>query len=379
MEFICSKNDLSKGVQVVERIVSTRSTLPIIGNILIETMKNTVKVTANNLEIGMEININAKIIKEGSILIPAKTLAGIVSKLPEGEITFKVSDKGVVKIVYGQSHLNIHGLPADEFPNLPKMKEAKSFSIESIKLSTMLEQTVFSVSNSEDKYVLNGVLFETGKNKDSKDDDNIRMVATDGYRLAKRSDKIEGTTGKEVCAIIPAKALNELYRVLDEDDEKEVKIEISNEQASFQYKQIYLISRLIQGQFPDYKQVIPKSSETKITVDAGQLLEACERAAVIAVSAANIIKMEAKAGKLHINASAPDIGNANEVVNADIKGKEKAQAAFNVRLIIEALKVINSEKIVIELSGPLSPGAIKPEKDNNYTYIVMPIRTQETV
>lgn len=378
MEFICAKDDLANSVSIVERIVSTRSTLPIIGNILIETNKNNLKIAANNLEIGMEISVPAKIEKEGSILIPAKTFGGLVTKLPDTEIDFKVSEKGLVRIAYGQSSFSIHGLPSDEFPALPKIKEVKSFSIKSGVLAQMLKQTIFAVSNSEDKYVLNGLLVEMGKSKISGDNSNIRIVSTDGYRLAKRGEEISNIAGKEMSIIVPAKAMGEILRILDAEKEDDVKINVSEEQISIKYKHVHLISRLIQGQFPDYKQVIPKASETKIILERGALLEACERAAVIASAAANIVRMEVKNGKLHIIASAPEVGNADEVVAAEIKGKEKTQIAFNVRLITEALKAIEVNKVEIDLSGPLSPGILKPEKGSEFLYIVMPIRTQET-
>ena len=173
MEFICEKDVLMGGVLVVERIVSSKSTLPIIGNVLVESKKNGIKISANNLELGIEIFLEAKVIKEGSILIPAKTLAAMVSKLPKGSIDFKVSEKGIIKVSYSQSHFSIHGLPPDEFPTLPKIKEEKVITIGSGMFLDMIKKTIFSVSTSEDKYVLNGVLLEIGRSGISGDNSNV--------------------------------------------------------------------------------------------------------------------------------------------------------------------------------------------------------------
>lgn len=374
MEFIISKSDLSYGVGLVERIVSTRSTLPIIGNILFEANKSGLKLSANNLEIGIEIQIKAKVAKEGSILIPAKTLGGIVSKLPDGEISFKLKEKGIINISYKKSNFNIHGLPPDEFPQLPKIKETKTITVPSGLLSEMIEQTVFSASTSEDKYVLNGVLFETGKT--AQDGTTLRMIATDGYRLAKRGAKIDGIT-EVVSVIVPSKTMAEIARIISQDAETPVKISIGADQLSLKCKDVHLVSRLIQGQFPDYRQVIPKSSETKITCELNPLLESIERAGVIASQSANIVKLEVRAGQLHIMAAAPDVGSVDEVLEVETKGKDKSLVAFNVRLMAEALKVMDADKIVLELGEALSPGIMRPAEGNEFIYIVMPIRTQE--
>lgn len=372
MEFVCSKKDLQAGVSIVERIVSTRSTLPIVGNILFEASRGGLKLSANNLEIGIEVSVAARTTKEGSILIPAKTLGEVVAKLPDSEITFKLKEKGVISINYKKSNINIHGLPADEFPQLPHIKEGKSFNLETKLFAEMIEHTIFASSNSEDKHVLNGILMEIGK----QDTTNLRMVATDGYRLAKRAEKIAGLD-ISMNMIVPARALNEVLRILQAETEGQVKITASADRISFKHQEVYLVSRLIQGQFPDYKQVIPKGSDTRVSIETQALLAAAERAAIIAQQSANIIKIEVRSSQLKILATAPDVGSVEEVLEVETKGKEKAQVAFNVRLITDALKVIETEKISLELGETLNPGLMRPVKGPDYIYIVMPIRTQE--
>lgn len=378
MELICDKKDLQVGVATVEKIVTTRSTLPIIGYILFEASKNGLKLSANNLEMGIELDVKSKVGKDGSILIPAKTLSGIVSKLPETKVEFKLTEKGTVRITYDKSYFNVHTLPPDEFPVLPKVKNGKSFTIAADVFANMIKQTIFSASNNEEKYVLTGVLMEFGKGSLPGDQTNIRMIATDGYRLAKRGEKVKLSDAIKGSVIVPAKALQEIYRILDISNESsEVEIIFSNEQIAFKYNGVYLTSRLIQGQFPDYKQVLPKKSSTIITLKTRDLLKAAERTAVIASGSANIVRFEIKNGKLHLFASTPDVGTVDEELDADIKGEGSNQIAFNIRLITDVLKVIDTPEVIIELTGSLGPGVIRQPEKGEYLYIVMPIRTQE--
>jgi DNA polymerase III subunit beta len=380
MDFICEKKELQAGVSAVEKIVATRSTLPIIGYILFETSKSGLKISANNLEMGIELGIKSKVSKEGAILVPAKTLSGIVSKLPDTQVTFKMTEKGTMRISFGQSNFHVHTLPPDEFPVLPKVKEGKSLTVNAEVLAEMIRQTIFAVSASEDKYVLTGVLMEFGKSAVAGEETNFRLVATDGYRLAKRGEKIKLKEEVKGRVIVPAKALQELLRIVEMGQgDEEVKINFSNDQISFKCGEVFLVSRVIQGQFPDYRQVMPKKSTTRISVKTDAFLESAERAAVIAAGSANIVRFETKNGKLHLFASTPDVGTVDEVVEAEIKGEAKNAVAFNIRLITDVLKVINTEEVVLELSENLGPGVIKEDGAKDYLYIVMPIRTQEAV
>ncbi|OGC05562.1 DNA polymerase III subunit beta [candidate division WOR-1 bacterium RIFOXYD2_FULL_36_8] len=376
MEFVINKEDLSYGVGLVERIISSRTTLPVTANILFDAKKGELKLSANNLEIGMEVSLKAKIAKEGAVLIPAKTLGGIVSKLPTGEISFNLKERGIVNISYKKSNFNIHSLPPDEFPQISKVKEVKSLEVEAKILVEMLEQVVFAASTTEEKHVLNGILLETGKTP--ADDTTFRMVATDGYRLAKVGAKIS-SVGGALSVVVPSKAMSEVLKVFSQD-QSSAKIVVGVDQISFKSENVHIVSRLIQGQFPDYKQVIPRSSDTKVNIDLISFLAAVERAAVIASQCANIVKIEVRGKQLHIMASAPDVGSVDEELEVEIKGKEKSLVAFNVRLVADALKVIDAEQITLELGESMSPGIIKPVEAkglSSFVYIVMPIRTQE--
>jgi DNA polymerase-3 subunit beta len=203
------------------------------------------------------------------------------------------------------------------------------------------------------------------------------MVATDGYRLAKRGEQIDLKGDPGISVIVPSRALLELAKILEGKNAEELKVTVASDQISFRYADAYLVSRLIQGQFPDYKQVIPKKSATRVTLNTRELLRAAERAAVIASGSANVTSFEVKNGKMHISANTPDVGSVAEVLSAEVKGGEKARASFNVRLITDVLSVIAQEKVVLEFGEGLSPGVIRPVEGGDYLYIVMPIRTQE--
>jgi DNA polymerase-3 subunit beta len=379
MEFTCEKSDLQKGVSAVERIVAARSTLPIVSYVLFQADKTGLRLSANNLDLGVELGLPAKVTKEGAILVPAKTLGGIVSRLPDTKISFKLTEKGTIIISFGQSNFNVHTLPPDEFPALPKVKDGKTFSLPTNLFASMIKQTIFSVSSSEDKHVLTGVLLDLGKGMVG-DDSSIRLVATDGYRLAKRGEKIKIKDDVKGKVIIPAKALQELFRLIELDGgEDELNIHFSGDQISFRFSDVALVSRIIQGQFPDFRQVLPKKSGNKLVMNRRVLLEAAERAGVIASGSANIVRFEIKGGKLHLFASTPDVGTIDEIVEAEIKAEVKSQIAFNIRLIVDVLKVMETEKIVLELSDNLGPGILKEDGGSDYVYVVMPIKTQEGV
>lgn len=375
MNFSCSREDLYRAIQIVEKAVSFKSTLPIIGNILLETAKEGLKLYSNDLEIGIEGTIPAKISGPGVILIPAKTLSAIVSKLPEEEVFFNVNERARLEIICGSSRFNLNTLSSDEFPALPVVKKEKSFQIPSSLVKEMVEEVVLAASTDESKHILNGVLLEA----EGKD---LTLVATDGYRLAKYTSKLKNPAIGKINIIVPAKAFNQLVFVInqtqktaEEATESSVEVGVCADQISFKYDNVYFVSRLIQGQFPNYKQVIPKDFKVELIGSRKILQEAFERAAVIAASSANIVKLKVAEDKLYLAATTPDLGSSTEWVAVKIKGPGTVQVAFNVKLILEILKTLSSEEVIFSLTGALSPGLIKPLEEKDYLYIIMPIRT----
>ncbi|HAR63467.1 MAG: DNA polymerase III subunit beta [Candidatus Margulisiibacteriota bacterium] len=375
MEFSCQKEDLAKAVQIVEKAVGTKSTLPIIGNILIETTVNGIKLASNNLEIGIEVIIPATILSAGKILAPAKTLGSIVSKLPDAEVNIEIFDNQVIKINCGQSKFNIHGLAADEFLMLNKVTDGENITINAMHFKEMIRQVIFSVSLDESKHILNGVYFQFGYNPEQKE--KFRMVSTDGYRLALKEGEIEQAVTNPINFVIPTKALNEVASIIQTNEEDNMVLNFSSDQVAFTYKNNYLVTRIIQGQFPDFNQVIPKSSLTKLLINRKNFLEAAERCSIIASSSANIIKLELSNNKLLITARTPDVGEFSELIDVDMSGDSETQISFNVRLLIDVLKIVSDEKVSLNFSGTLNPGVIKPEGKESYLYVIMPIRTTD--
>lgn len=376
MNFSCKKENLYRAIQIVEKAVSFKSTLPIIGNILLETTKEGLKLYSNDLEIGIEVTISAKITSAGLILIPAKTLSNIVSKLPEEEILFNVNERAKLEIICGSSRFNLNTLSPDEFPPLPVVKKEKTLQISAELFKEIIEEVILATSSDESKHVLNGVLLELeGK--------ELVLAATDGYRLAKYGAKLKTPSPGKINIIIPSKALNQLIFVINQTQKTQeaadnlVDVAISVDQISFKYGNVYFVSRLIQGQFPNYKQVIPKEFKTELVCHRKALLDAFERAAIIASASANIVKLKMTDSKLYITATTPDLGTSTEWVEVRTKGEAKVQVAFNVKLILDVLKTLDDQEIIFGLTGALSPGLIKPLKEKDYFYIIMPIRTVE--
>lgn len=373
MNFSCFKEDLSKAVSIVERSVGSKNSLPVMGNILIETLENEIKLSANNLEIGMEVTIPARIETPGKVLAPAKTLGSIVSKLPNDEVTVEVMDNQVINISCNQSKFNIHGMEADEFLKLSYLSEGTTIEIDANNFKDMIKHVIFSVSNDESKHILNGVYFEFAWDDESKD--KIRLVSTDGYRLALKEGTISNIISEKSTFVIPTKALNEISGVISGNDDEKIIIKVHNDQVSFAYKNNYLITRIIQGQFPDFNQVIPQSSASTIIINKKDLLSASERCAIIASTSANIIKLENDGTKLLISAKTPDVGEVSELIDVEVIGEDKATVSFNVKLIIDSLKIINDEKIELNLTGSYNPGLLKVNGRDDYKYVIMPIRT----
>lgn len=374
MKLYVGYEDLQKGMQAVEKAVSTRSTLPIISNILIEAEKGgKLKLSGNDLEIGVEVNLSATIERSGAILAPAKTLSGIISKLPREKVFIEVDDSNNIKIECNRSKFNIRGITAIDFPRVTRLSNAKNIKLNKNILGEMIKRTLFSVSTDESKQVLNGILFDINK-------EDLCLVATDGYRLALKRSNIGRANSSKVSIIVPNKALSELVRMIKEGDEDEVELGICNDQISFDLGDIYIISRLIQGKFPDYNLVIPKESKTSIEILRKDFLEATERSAVIASMSANIIKLEVSDGKLLITASSSEVGSVSELLDVSISGKSRTKISFNVRLILDVLRNMEDDYIEMSLGeDELSAGVIKAKGKMDYTYVLMPIRTVETV
>ena len=369
MELKCEKNELLKGISIALKAVSDRSTLPVIGNLFLEAKDNYLTIISNNLEIAIKLKIPAEITKEGNILVPAKIFFNIVSKLPNETIELIVDSNKIIKVNCGYSKFNIHGLPVDDFPEIEMVKDYVKFEISSSILKDYLKRVIFAVSLDETKVVVNGVYFDKAT-----EDETLKFVATDGFRLAKSEIKI---ANKEIISnIIPTKTISELINIISNlKDDTNIEIYNSKEQITFKIENILLVSRVIQGMYPKYNMIIPSSSETKLLINRKEFLEASERSLIIASEKSNIVKFEVGNNKLHITANTPSLGDVSELVDVKIEGVENSEISFNIRLILDFLKTISDEEVVIELSGNKTAGKFTVKDKDDYLYIVMPIKT----
>ncbi|OCL28436.1 DNA polymerase III subunit beta [Orenia metallireducens] len=367
MRIELNKKDFYEGIQTVNRAVSSKATLPILSGILLKTEEDRIKLVATDLEIGIKFYVDANIIKEGSIVLPAKYFTSIVRELPDDKIILTAEpSNNTAQIKCGQAQFNIHGSSSDEFPLLPKMNSGINFTISQGIFKEMIDQVKFAISEDISKPFLTGGLLKF-------EEEHLVLVTTDTYRLSYRRIKFNeiDITGKRV--IIPNKTLNEISKLLN-NNENLVKVLITDNQILFEFSGVTIVSRLIDGQFPSYKQVIPNKNNTKAIINRIELLNATKRASLLAKKDSNIIKINLEENQLVITSNVPEIGQAYERIPISLTGQE-TEIAFNATYMMDCLKVISSEEVILELSGSLSPGVIKDNSEDEYIYIIMPVRS----
>lgn len=367
MNLTIAKDQLINGLQAVQNVVSTRTTLPILSNVLLRAEGDRLELTATDLDVTVSCAVEAKVKKGGSSTVPVKKLFGIARELGAGEIDLEVDDKNICAVRSGPSYYKIHGLGADEFPPMPKFKEDKKVTIKQETLKSMMKKTSFAISTDEARYVLNGIFI-------SLKDHKMTMVATDGRRLALVDEEVDVSEKSQGEFIVPAKAVNELNRLLQ--DKGDVEIKFTDNQAAFTLKDekassILIITKLIEGNYPNYKQVIPGETKERIALPREEFLHALKRAEIMTSEKANSVKMAFGKNNLAITANAPEVGEARESIAVNYKGKEMA-IAFNPKYLIDPLNALTNDEVFIELIDELSPGVLKI--NGPFLYVVMPMR-----
>ena len=367
MNLTITKEQILSGLQAVQNVVSSRTTLPILSNVLVRAEKDRVEFTATDLDVTVACSVEAKVKKPGATTVPVKKLFGIVRELNGNEIDIETDDKNITSIRSGSSFYKIHGLSADEFPPMPKFKDDKKVSLQQENVKAMMKKTSFAVSTDESRYVLNGIFFSLKDNK-------MTLVATDGRRLALVDEEVDISEKSAGEFIVPAKAVNELNRLLQEKGDIEIKY--GENQASFALKDdkgfsVLVISKLIEGNYPNYKQVIPAEAKERIALVREEFLQALRRAEIMTSDKANSVKMTFGKNQLAITANSPEVGEARETLAVNYKGKEIA-IAFNPRYLIEALTALAEDEVFFELIDELSPGVVKI--NGPFLYVVMPMR-----
>jgi DNA polymerase III subunit beta len=355
------KETLLEGIQVVQNVVSTKSSLPILSNILLENRGQMLKMNSTDLDIGISCELPVEIIEEGAITISAKRFSDIVKEMPSGDILITAKKNNQVDIEGNKCRFKLIGLPKEEFPKFPEFKDKEVIKIEQKILKEMLRMTSFSVSHEESRYVLNGILVEIIN-------DTISLVATDGKRLAKMNKKLTSPIKKDVSVIIPIKAISEIYRNLK--DEGMVSLIMGTNQVLFDINGILIATRIIEGEFPNYKQVIPAPVSPKIKINTQIFLSAIRRANLLATPDFQAIKIEVFSEKIVISKTTPDVGESREEVSVQYGGKELI-VGFNPQFLIDVLKNINEEEIEMELLGPDKAGVIRL---GDYLYLALPMK-----
>ena len=367
MNLTISKEQLINGLQTVQNVVSTRTTLPILSNVLLRAEADRIELTATDLDVTVSCSVEAKVKKTGASTVPVKRFFGIVRELTNLEMDVEVDDKNACSIRSGASFFRINGLSADEFPPLPNFKEDKKVVIPQDTLRTMLRKTSFAISTDEARYVLNGIFV-------SFKDHKMTLVATDGRRLALVEEEIDFPESGQGEFIIPAKTVNELTRLLQEKGD--VEIRYAENQASFTLKNeknasILVISKLVEGHYPNYRQVIPAETKERVALSREDLMHALRRAEIMTSEKANSVKLSFGKNKLEITANSPDVGEAKETLAINYKGPEMA-IAFNPKYVIDPLNALSNDEVFFELIDELSPGVLKI--NGPFLYVVMPMR-----
>jgi DNA polymerase-3 subunit beta len=364
------QENLARGLQVVSRAVSTRSTLPVLNNVLLRTEDGGLKLTATNLEIGITYWVPGKIDTAGAITVPARLLADIVAGLPANErVDLELQAQETLHIKAGRLETHVKGIDAEEFPAIPTAGERPTTRVPQNILRVALGEVTFAAATDEARPILTGVLARF-------EGDKLTLAAADNYRIAVKTIAVLDPV-EETSLVVPARSLHELSRVLsDTDDPVDIVLSPSRNQILFHLEGIDVVSRLIDGQFPNYQQVLPKGFTTKATVDRDQLLKAVRLASLIASSSANIVKLQVgKDAEIGLTVSAAtDIGDNRSEVEAAVEG-DGTTIAFNARYLLDVLTNVDTEQFSLELNGPLSPGVFRPVGDGQYVHVVMPVKT----
>ena len=365
MKLVCPRAELTKAVSLAASAVSTKSSLPVLNNLLFEVDKNGLVVTGTDLEIGLRCRVKVEVIEPGAITIPAKKMTEILRELEEGEVELS-SDGNKAELKADKNTFRLPGIAAEDYPNFPSYRKEKSVTLPVATLLAMIRKTSFSVSVDETRYVLQGALLQVAGKK-------ARMVSTDGHRLSFVEKEAEKSS-EDMQAVVPSKALAELAKVLEGSDGS-VTVYFTDNQLFVELGEVTLFSRLIDGQFPNYEQVIPKKNELSFTAETEALAKAAKRVAVMAQDKGNSIKLSLKENSLEISAATPDLGEAQGELDVAYKGGAITMA-FNARYLLDVLKSLESERVEVRMSTPLSPCLVGPEGgDGSSKYVIMPMRT----
>ncbi len=366
MKFTCTQENLSKGLTLVSRAASRNVTLPILNNVLLVAEQNSIQLQTTNLELAVSVTIRGKIESPGRYTVQSRLLAEFMSFLEHENITLELTDAGLV-VTSGHSHTTIKGLPADEFPVLPKVSDGQQFSLPANELQRMLEGVVFAAANDESRPEISGIYLQAQESR-------ITVAATDSYRLAERHGKALSAPTQPVAVILPSRTAQELLRNLP-GDATEVKISAGETQISFQLETTEIVSRLIEGRYPDYQNIVPKQFSTKITASRDALTSNIRAASLFCKPGIHDLTVRVDEGKksLFLQAANTQVGEHESSMPAEYEGQPQ-EVVFNYRYLLDGLQSLHGEEITIELTDAQSPGVLRASGQADDLYLLMPIR-----
>ncbi|MEI6323371.1 MAG: DNA polymerase III subunit beta [bacterium] len=367
MKFTVTKQALLDGLQRIQNIVSNRVTLPVLSNVLLETTESGLQLTATDMEASVRTETPANVERPGSTTIPARRLLSIIRELPAEEIQIDTDAKNITSIRSGPSFFKIYGLSKDEYPTFPSLDEKRGFSMKQSELKEGLRKTSYAISLDETRYVLNGILF-------SFRDGRLTLVATDGRRLAlcdAELGEIKYPEGHERDFIVPTKAIGELQRLLTDD--KDVRLHVGDNLVAFDLGTTVLATKLVDGTYPNYRQVIPGEAKERVTLERETLLQSVRRVSLLSSDKSGSVRLNFSKNTLDITSNTPEVGEAKESVTVNYKGRDLS-IAFNPEFLIDPLKNLPDDTIALELIDEMSPGVIKINSAQRFLYVLMPMR-----
>jgi DNA polymerase-3 subunit beta len=366
MKLSLSRENLLSALQIVSRAVSTRSTLPSLGGIQLEAADGALTLRATDMELGLTMTLDdVQVESPGIVLLPGRLLGDVVRSLPAGEVTLALRpEPRDVEITASAARFHLRTLPAEDFPRLPQLDEGAA-TLPAAPLAETIDRVARAASRDEVRPILTGVLFQA-------DGSTLTMVATDSYRLSVKHTQLESPLAESIEANVPARALRELARIIGQDGTEDVALSLARNQAVFRVGGVVLSSRLIEGQFPSWRQLIPESFEHEVRLPREELLEVSRRISQLAQRNAPL-RFAFAEGELTIAAETPEVGDATEAIPAPYSG-EPLEIAFNPQFVVEGIESVDGEEIVMKLSSPLRPGLLEPIGSEDFSYLVMPIR-----
>ncbi len=371
MKVSIKKSDLLNLISKTQNIVEKRNTMPVLINVLLDAQKDRLKVFATNLEVSLTDEIKADVTTPGKVAVSAKSLFDIIKEMPDGMIQLVKQENNWLKLTQGKSVFNIVGISPEEYPVFPTHATKEFMEIEASVLADMIGKTIYSVSSDETRYHLNGVYFE--KKLGGSSGSSFLMVATDGHRLSLVNRENKGPDSKITeGVIIPRKGLSEIYKLL-ENVEGKFKMAIEGSQLIVMHNSTVLMVRLIEGKYPNYRQLIPQNLNEHVLVKRSDLLSSLKRVSLLSNQKSKGVTFNFTDGRLEISSNNPELGDAKEEIEVAYKGSG-LKIGFNAKYIIDVLNSMEDEEISIDLKDQLSPGVMRPQADKNYTCVVMPMR-----